>query len=85
MSKIQSLSLSLLRLRMYIIDDGQYSFRETTNKATPLHTTLLALFPSRGFASVHSLRCSQQRQVKLNLILITMGSSPGGVGEVPVT
>ena len=70
---------------MYIIDDGQYSFWATTNKAMPLHTTLPALFPSRGFASVHSLRNSQQWQAKLIVILITMGGSSGGIGEVPVT
>ena len=29
---------------MFVIDDGQYSFRATTNKAMPLLTTLPAFF-----------------------------------------
>ena len=46
MSKLSHLSLSL-SLRVHIINDGQHSLRATTNKATPLPTTLPAVFPSR--------------------------------------
>ena len=49
---------------MHIID-GLYSFRATTNKSTPLPTTLSAFFSLRGFASVYSVR---QRRIVAALI-----------------